>query len=371
MSEEIKKLDYEQVDFEGLTPQKNPEWFNADGTRKAVCELKESHSDTLKILSPGRLVLKRFFRSKLSITGLIVLIFLFLFSFVGPIFSKWGEIEVDTSYGKTEFSAIAIEFKAPDDTVYTAYAVTETQLTQNIYGPISGDHWLGTDDKGMDVMTRLMYGGRVSLSLGFVVVFLSVIIGIILGGLAGYFGGWVDMLIMRIVDIFMCVPTMPIMLIASAVIDSWPNFNQDYRIYALMIFMTLFSWSGTARMVRGQILALREQEYMVAAEASGLSVARKITKHLVPNVLPQLIVSMTLSLGSIILTESTLSYLGLGVPMPKAAWGSMINRANDDNIMENYPNMWVPAGICIILAVLAFNFVGDGLRDAFDPKMKR
>ena len=370
MSEEIKKVNYEQIDFEGLTPAKNPEWFNKDGSRKAVCEVKESHSDTLKILSPGKLVLKRFFRSRLSMIGLVILVVLFMFSFIGPLFSPWGETTIDEINGKVEFTSIAIEYTGADGQNYVAYAVTETTLTQNIYGPISGDHWLGTDDKGMDVFTRLMYGGRISLTLGFVVVFLSTFIGIILGGLAGYFGSWVDMIIMRIVDIFMCVPTMPIMLIASAMIDSW-NINQDYRIYCLMIIMTFFSWSGTARMVRGQILMLREQEYMVAAEASGLSVGRKISKHLIPNVLPQLIVSMTLSLGSIILTESTMSYLGLGVPMPKAAWGSMINRANDDNIMEHYPNMWVPAGICIVLAVLAFNFVGDGLRDAFDPKMKR
>ena len=370
MNEDIKKVNYDQIDFDSLSPQKNPEWFNKDGTRKAVCEMKESHTDSLKILSPGRLVMKRFFRSRLSVIGLITLIVLFLFSFLGPVFSPWGEIQPDDNPGKIEISQIGVEVIDPNGESYTIYAVTETQLTQNIYGPIDSNHWLGTDDKGMDVFTRLMYGGRISLTLGFIVVFLSAFIGIIMGGLAGYFGGWVDMLIMRIVDIFMCVPTMPIMLIASAMIDSW-DINQDYRIYFLMIIMTVFSWSGTARLVRGQILALREQEYMVAAEASGLSVGRKISKHLIPNVMPQLIVSMTLSLGGIILTESTMSYLNLGVPMPKAAWGTMINRANDDNIMENYPNMWVPAGICIILAVLAFNFVGDGLRDAFDPKMKR
>jgi len=370
MSEDIKKVDYEQIDFEHLTPEKDPEWFNKDGSRKAVCEVKESHSDTLKILSPGKLVLKRFFRSKLSMIGLIVLVVLFAFSFIGPLFSPWGEIQIDDTTGKVEYTPINIDYKGADGNNYQTYALNKTVLTQNLKGPITSEHWLGTDDKGMDVFTRLMYGGRISLTLGFVVVFLATFIGIVLGGLAGYFGGWVDMVIMRLVDIFMCVPTMPIMLIASAMIDSW-DINQDYRIYCLMIIMTFFSWAGTARMVRGQILMLREQEYMVAAEASGLSVGRKIAKHLIPNVLPQLIVSMTLSLGGIILTESTMSYLGLGVPMPKAAWGSMINRANDDEIMEKYPNMWVPAGICIIMAVLAFNFVGDGLRDAFDPKMKR
>lgn len=138
-----------------------------------------------------------------------------------------------------------------------------------------------------------------------------------------------------------------------------------------MAFLTLFSWPGTARLVRGQILSLREQEYMVAAEAMGYSTARKIFKHLVPNVMPQLIVSMTLSLGSMILYEASLSFLNMGVQPPYAAWGTMINAASDLNILENYINIWAPPGICIVVAVLGFNFVGDGLRDALDPKARR
>ena len=139
----------------------------------------------------------------------------------------------------------------------------------------------------------------------------------------------------------------------------------------MMIYLTFISWTGTARLVRGQILSLREQEFMVAAEAMGYSTGRKIFKHLVPNVMPQLIVQMTLSLGSMILYESTLSYLNLGVPAPYAAWGTMINVINDTDILQNYPYVWVPAGICIVIAVLGFNFVGDGLRDALDPKARR
>ena len=139
-----------------------------------------------------------------------------------------------------------------------------------------------------------------------------------------------------------------------------------------MAYLTLFSWSGTARLVRGQILSLREQEYMVAAEAMGYSTSRKIFKHLVPNVMPQLIVSMTLSLGSMILYEASLSYLGIGVRAPQAAWGTMINIVTTNTeVFESYFNIWGPPGICIVLAVLGFNFVGDGLRDALDPKMRR
>ena len=138
-----------------------------------------------------------------------------------------------------------------------------------------------------------------------------------------------------------------------------------------MGILTLISWAGVARLVRGQILSLREQEFMLAAKCSGLSVKRKIFKHLIPNVMPQLIVSMTLGLGSIILTEATLGFLGIGAPLGTATWGAMINTASKSVYLNYYPNFWVPPGICITLAILAFNFVGDGLRDAFDPKMKR
>ena len=142
-------------------------------------------------------------------------------------------------------------------------------------------------------------------------------------------------------------------------------------IYLLMGILSLFSWPGMARLVRGQILFLREQEYMVAAEAMGYSTPRRIFKHLIPNVLPQILVSMTMSLGSMILYESTLSYLNLGVPDPYASWGKMIQACTDPKIMRNFFNVWIPPGICIVLAVLAFNFIGDGLRDALDPRQRR
>ena len=163
---------------------------------------------------------------------------------------------------------------------------------------------------------------------------------------------------------------LPILLIASAMIDSW-NIEPDKRIYILMVIITIFSWSGVARLVRGQILSLREQEYITATEVMGLSIWRKIFFHLIPNGMPQLIVSMTLGLGSVILYESTLSYLGLGVQLPKAAWGTMIATSNDPQVLSYHVNMWLPAGLLIVVAVLGFNFVGDGLRDAMDPKARK
>ena len=239
------------------------------------------------------------------------------------------------------------------------------------YQPISSAHWLGTDNNGMDVLTRMMYGGRVSLMIGFVVVLIEMALGVIMGGIAGYFGGWVDMLIMRLVDVFNCIPTMPILIILGAMFDSL-RLAPGMRLFWLMVILGVLGWSGVARLVRGQILSLREQEFMTATEATGVRVSRRIFRHLVPNVMPQLIVTATTGLGGVILTESTLSFLGLGVKHPMATWGAMINLATGDTTqIMNYAYIWIPVGVLICLTVVAFNFVGDGLRDAFDPKMKR
>ena len=175
---------------------------------------------------------------------------------------------------------------------------------------------------------------------------------------------------MRIVDIFNCVPTMPMMMIVGVALDK-QDISGPAKLYIMMAMLTLFGWAGTARLVRGQILSLREKDFMLSAEASGLTVGRKIFRHLIPNVMPQLIVSMTLGLGGIILTEATLGYLGIGLPAEYATWGNMINAAANNTALVYYPNLWIAPGICIVLAVLAFNFVGDGLRDAFDPKARR
>ena len=327
--------------------------------------------ETYKEMSPIRLVLRRFFRSKLSIVGIVMIVALFLFSFLGPvIYRQWGEEEVD----RTPVVMQECRNFTKDDGFggkIEVVEVVEIEKSINSKAAPGGNHILGTDEQGMDVFVRLMYGGRISLMIGFIVVILETIIGVVLGGLAGYFGGWVDNIIMRIVDIFNCIPTLPILLIASAVIDSW-NLQPDQQIYVLMIIITLFSSSGTARLVRGQILGLREQEYITATEVMGLSPARRIFKHLIPNVMPQLIVSMTLGLGSVILYESTLSYLGLGVQLPKAAWGTMISIVSKGTeYLSDYLYMWLPAGILIVIAVLGFNFIGDGLRDAMDPKARK
>lgn len=359
----------------GLVEDSNDALKRALSEKDAFAPYKEDEGEqsteeiTSRTLSPGRIVLKRFFRSKLSMTGLIMLIVLFVFSFLGPFlpFSFiWGEDEADNSQKITEEYTTLVD--APTYGEDPVYIVKFSEPTN--YLKPSASHWLGTDDKGYDVFSRLMYGGRVSLTVGFVVIILETILGVFLGGLAGYFGGWVDQIIMRIVDIFNCVPTLPMMMIIGVALDA-RNVTGPAKLYVMMAMLTLFGWAGTARLVRGQILTLREQDFMLSAEASGLPVWRKIFKHLIPNVMPQLIVSMTLGLGGIILTEATLGYLGIGLPMQYATWGNMINAAANNTALRLYPNLWIAPGICIILAVLAFNFVGDGLRDAYDPKAMR
>ncbi len=354
----------------------NKELEYAASENTAVAETAEevgTHEENLKLMSPMQMVLRRFFRSKLSVVGLIMIVALFLFCWVGPLIYQVSPTEIDKD-GKVEYTVKEVD--TDGDGVVDFTQVTETVLTDNMLSPPSLKHPLGTDSTGKDVLARLMNGGKISLTISFLAVFIITILGIIFGGLAGYFGGAVDNIIMRICDILMCLPGFPILLIVGTIIDGLREggmtmFDYQYKIYWLMGFLTVISWSGTARLVRGQILSLREQEYMVAAEAMGYSTGRKIFKHLVPNVMPQLIVSMTLSLGSMILYEASLSYLGLGAPEQYAAWGTMINAAKDPDILSNYFNVWGPPGICIIIAVLGFNFIGDGLRDALDPKMRR
>lgn len=272
----------------------------------------------------------------------------------------------DTS--NTATAEYDLEFKAATNSWQILQEKSSRQYDQ--YSFPNMKHWLGTDMYGMDMLTRLMYGGRVSLLIGFIVIIIETVIGVIFGGISGYFGGWVDNLIMRIVDIFYCIPSMPVIIILGAAMDA-SRVDPTIRMVYLMLILGFLGWAGIARLVRGQILSLREQEYMAAAEACGLSVSRRIFKHLIPNVVPQLIVTCTMGLGSVIITEATLSFLGLGVKFPFASWGNIISDVNNTHVLTTYWFIWIPAGVLLLLTVLAFNLVGDGLRDAFDPKMKR
>ncbi len=224
----------------------------------------------------------------------------------------------------------------------------------------SRSHLLGTDDIGRDVLSRVIYGTRVSLSVGLVAVTIYVAIGMVLGSISGYFGGWVDSTIQRFTDAVMCFPSLIIIIAAVAIIGP--------SIYNVMIVIGLLTWPGICRLVRGQILTLREREFVEAARALGASPARVIFSHLLPNTIAPITVAATFGVAAAILTEAGLSFLGLGVQPPTPSWGNMINTAQSAAVLQDMPWLWVPAGVMIALAVLSINFVGDGLRDALDPR---
>lgn len=283
--------------------------------------------------------------------------------FCNAVREKSGSFSVAEEGGQETYQVEAV------NGIYLARKEMPAQIRRSYESP-SAEHLLGLDGNGMDVLTRLMYGGRISLLVGFAVAAIELVIGVAVGGIAGYFGGAADTALMRFVDLFNSIPFWPMVLIFGSVMDSL-EIRPYTRLLVLMLILGLLGWTGIARVVRGQILSLREQDFMIAAEATGIRTVRRIFRHLVPNVMPLLIVQTTMALGGIILTEATMSFLGLGVKYPMASWGSIINAANDIRVMTNYWFIWLPAGALIMLTVLGFNFVGDGLRDAFDPRMKR
>ena len=286
---------------------------------------------------------------------------------LGDLFSAAAEQAIEE--GKETFFYDNREFSLHFDGSFNLWSIRENLSTQvwDSYASPSKAHLLGTDKNGMDLLTRLMYGGRVSLLTGFAVVLLSGILGTILGLLAGYLGGWADEGIMRLVDVFYCIPTTPLLIILGALMDAM-RLDVSYRLFYLILVLAILGWPQLARLVRGQVLSLREQEFMLAAEALGLRAGRRIFRHLLPNVFPQLIATCTMQLGSVILTEATLSFLGLGIKFPFASWGNIMNDVASVYVLTDYPFVWIPAGICLVLTVLGFHFVGDGLRSALNPK---
>lgn len=228
--------------------------------------------------------------------------------------------------------------------------------------PPSAAHWLGTDDLGRDILTRLLYGGRMSMGVGLVSVTLSIGIGTTLGAVAGYYGGRVDSLIMRATDMVLVFPFFPLALTINAALGP--------SIWNTMIVIGLLSWPGVARLVRGEFLSLRSREFVQAAHALGARDGRIIFRHMLPNALAPLLVAATLGVAGAILGEAGLSFLGLGVPQPVPSWGNMLSGALSLKVLLYQPWLWVPPGALIFVAVLAINFVGDGLRDALDPRLK-
>lgn len=229
--------------------------------------------------------------------------------------------------------------------------------------PPSSEHLLGTDKLGRDLFTRLFYAGRISLGIALTVTFFQCIIGVCLGSIAGYFGGIIDTIIMRLSELFMCFPFLVICITIQAVFGN--------SISILIFTLTLLTWPSIARIVRGQILALRELEYMEACRALGISDFKQMFRHLFPNILAYVIVYGTLSMASVILTETSLSFLGLGVSPPTPTWGNLIQEARNLLVLQDRWWFWIPPGLCIFASVMCFNLLGDGLRDAIDPKLQK
>jgi peptide/nickel transport system permease protein len=236
--------------------------------------------------------------------------------------------------------------------------------------PPGAEHWLGTDFLGRDIYTRLLLAGRISLIIGLLTMLLSVTLGYLLGALSGYAGGLTDKLIMRFADLVMTIPGLPLLIVAGAMLSEL-DFSPDSRIYMVVIMLSLLEWPKLARLVRGQCLSLRERDFMLATQVLGLSARRRLFGHLLPNTVPILVVMATMAVANAILSESALSYLGLGVVPPTPSWGNMMDAANSLIDFQRRPWLWMPPGIAIFITVIAINVLGDGLRDAMDPKMKQ
>lgn len=259
-----------------------------------------------------------------------------------------------------------------------AWAVGVTPFDQDIltrFAPWSSEHWLGTDEAGRDVFMRLVYGTRVSLIVAFVSAISSAVIGIIVGSLAGYFGGRLDAILMRVTDSLLALPTLPVLIILAAVdfgklpVLSTLLKGEDSSILKMILILMVFSWMVEARLVRGSILSIKQREFILAARTTGMSHLRIIVSEILPNVLSPVMVAVTLNVGSAILYEASLSFLGLGIQPPTPSWGNMLNNARE--IIYSAPSLAIIPGILILIIVMAFNFLGDGLQDALDPKAIR
>lgn len=282
-----------------------------------------------EIQSPGQRAWRRFLRHRLAVISMVFMIVVTLLVFpLAPLIAP-------TPPEKTDLRAVR--------------------------QPPSLAHPLGTDLIGRDVLSRVLYGGRISIAVGLTAVVIFMTIGTLLGSLAGYYGGRVDALIMRITDTFMAFPVLVILISIVAIVG--PGLRNA------MIAIGLIGWTGVARLVRGQILSVREMDFVLAAEALGVPRNRILRRHILPSIVAPVTVAGSFGIAGAILTEAGLSFLGLGVQVPTPSWGNMLNEAQSIQIIESFPWLWLPPGLMISLCVLAINFIGDGLRDALDPRM--
>jgi peptide/nickel transport system permease protein len=275
---------------------------------------------------PWQIALSRLMRAKLAIAGFIIFVALILVAIFAPAIAPYGPNELDLF---------------------------------NMEASPSSDHWLGTDDLGRDVLSRLIYGGRLSLWIGVAAALISTVVGVVVGAIAGYYGGWIDGVLMRFVDLMLAFPAIFLLLIIFSVQDGSSTSG-------VIIFLGLFGWMWLARIIRGEFLSLKQRDFIEAARSVGAPGPRIIVRHLMPNVIAPIIVSTTLEIAYYMLAESALSFLGFGVPPETPTWGNMLNSARTSYL--THPLLAIAPGLILTIAVLAINFIGDGLRDAFDPR---
>ncbi len=309
----------------------------------AVAELQKETLLSVQEESRLSIIWRRFRKHRLAVAGMVVIIFLLIGCFLAPWVAPYDPLEIQhTENG---------------------------QILQN--APPGVDHFLGTDSIGRDLFSRLLYAGRISLTVAFLVVFVREIVGTIIGAISGYVGGWLDDLIQRTVEFLTTLPLLALLLATSAMLRgvTIPGLGEDANsIVILATILIVFGWTGATILVRGQVLSLRTQEFTEAARALGMSHFGIIMRHMIPNSLAPIIVNATLGLGGVIILESALSFLGFGIQLPTPTWGNMLDEYQND--MWTQPDKVFYPGLAIFLSTLAFNYVGDGLRDALDPRLK-
>jgi peptide/nickel transport system permease protein len=284
---------------------------------------------TASMRSPGRMALRRFLHHRLALIGVVTILLIAALSILAPLIAPADPLKVDLAF-----------FRKPP-------------------GPV---HPLGTDSAGRDVLSRLLFAGQVSLTVGLVAAMMSTSIGLLLGSIAGTYGGWTDAVIMRMTDVVLSFPALVVIITIVALVGP--------SMQTVILGIGLFYWPTACRIVRGLALSLREQDFFIAARALGATDGHVIVRHMVPSVLSPLTVTATFAVAQAILLEAALSFLGLGVRPPQPSWGNMLNEAQSLTILESMPWLWLPPGLAIAITVLAINFIGDGLRDALDPRQR-
>ncbi len=362
--------------------------------------MKLVKEESFYIASQWQLMWRKFKKHKLAILGGSVLVILYFVSIFCEFFSPYEVDNIDRKYvncppQKVHFFdekgfhffpfVYGLERETDPETWEAIYTEDKTKK-HSIQLFVRGDNYklwnlfrgnihffgveegtmflLGTDRLGRDLFSRILYAGRISLSIGLVGVALSFVLGCILGGISGYYGGIADMIIQRVIDFLICIPTIPLWMTLAAAL---PPYWSAIKIYfGITVVLSVVGWTGLARVVRGKLLELREEDFVMAAKFSGANEARIITRHLLPSFLSYLIVSVTLSVPGMILGETALSFLGLGIQPPAVSWGTLLKDAQSLQSVISHPWLLVP-GLFVVITVLSFNFLGDGMRDAADP----